>query len=283
MQVIQNTKALKRALKSYKAQNKTIGFVPTMGYLHQGHLSLVGQAKNENDVVVVSIFVNPLQFGPKEDLKKYPRDLKKDQALLKNSKVDFLFVPNEQSFYPADFQTTVKVEKLSQPLCGKTRPIHFGGVATVVIKLLNIVMPNILYLGQKDYQQFKVVEKLVEDLSFPTTVRMAPTVRQEDGLAMSSRNVYLSAGERQQAPKLYRALLEVEKSIQKGALNPKLLQQKLERQLKSIPGLRLDYAQIVDAQTLQTVVNLTKHQRLLVACAVYFGKTRLIDNILLKV
>jgi pantoate--beta-alanine ligase len=283
MQVIRSSDELNRRLRPYRDSHKKVGFVPTMGYLHEGHLSLVRRSRKENRITVVSIFVNPLQFGPKEDLKRYPRNEKRDLAMLKKAKADFIFIPDPKKFYPEDFQTYAKVEGLSGPLCGKTRPIHFRGVATVVLKLLNIVRPDAVYLGQKDYQQFRVIEKMAEDLSLPVSVRMVPVVRERDGLAMSSRNIYLNAEERRQAPALHRALEAAAKAVKKGERSAEKLRKVMRESLRGAPRLRLDYLEIVDARTLRPVVKLTKDRRIAIALAGFFGKTRLIDNILVKV
>ena len=202
--------------------------------------------------------------------------------MLAQEKTDFLFMPLVSEFYPKNFQTEVSVKKISKPLCGISRPIHFAGVATVVLKLLNVVVPNILYLGQKDYQQFKVVERMVLDLEMPTCVRMAPIIREKDGLAMSSRNVYLSELERKEALVLSRMLSEAKKAIQSGERNMRHLTQVLHSFLKSAPHGKMDYLEIVDAETLESVVELKNGQTVLIALAVTFGKTRLIDNILVK-
>lgn len=260
-----------------------IGFVPTMGALHEGHLSLVRQARGENDIVVVSIFVNPLQFGRGEDLGSYPRPLRADLGLLEKGSADLVFVPSAGEFYPRDFQSLVSVGRLSRPLCGKRRPTHFAGVCTVVLKLLNLVMPDTLYLGQKDYQQFRVLGQLVKDLDFPVRLRMAPIVREPDGLAMSSRNVFLSAAHRSQAPLIYRALKKVRSMIRSGMRDGRALRRAMRGVLKEAPGARVDYAEIVDAGTLQSVIKLKKGARILAALAVSFEKTRLIDNILIRV
>ena len=195
MKVIRHPRELRNALRSLKKKGRAIGFVPTMGCLHEGHLSLVRRSKNENRATVVSIFVNPLQFGPREDFRRYPRNIARDTALLRKVKADFLFLPDLKEFYPAGFQTLASVKNLSRPLCGVSRPTHFAGVATVVLKLLNTVMPDTIYLGQKDYQQFRILEQMAKDLDFPVRVRMLPIVREPDGLAMSSRNMFLSAAE----------------------------------------------------------------------------------------
>jgi pantoate--beta-alanine ligase len=254
-----------------------------MGYLHEGHLSLVRASRKENRVTVASIFVNPLQFGPQEDFWRYPRDLVRDTRLLKEGRVDFLFTPLVKELYPEDFQTSVAVKKLSRPLCGVTRPVHFGGVATVVLKLLNIVQPDSVYLGQKDYQQFRVVEQMARDLDLPVKVRMAPIIRETDGLAMSSRNVLLSTVERREAVFLSRALQEGAELVRSGQRDVSKVKKAMREVLRFAPHGRVDYAEIVDAEALQAVVKLKVHSRALLALAVFFGKTRLIDNRLVTV
>ena len=280
MQVLTSRKALKALIVSLKNKKKSIGFVPTMGFLHEGHLSLVKKSVAENDRTVASLFVNPLQFGPKEDLKHYPRDFKRDQRLLAQAGADVLFSPSPKEFYPADFQTTVLVNRLSLPLCGRTRPRHFAGVATVVLKLLNLVSPDRLYLGQKDFQQCRVLEQMIEDMEMPVSVCRMPIVREKDNLAMSSRNVYLSPAERSQAVVLSRALSRAKDFIEKGERDTKKIKKEMLSLVHSAVLARADYAEIVDVRTLKDVVKLRKGARVLVALAVYFSKTRLIDNVL---
>jgi pantoate--beta-alanine ligase len=280
MKTVRSIASLEAALKPLRSK-KSIGFVPTMGALHEGHLSLVRLAKKQNDVVVASIFVNPTQFGPKEDFKKYPRNLSKDAALLKSAKADILFYPSAAEMYPEGFQTSVTVSELAKPLCGLSRPWHFGGVATVVAKLLGAVKPDTLYLGQKDYQQFLVVERMARDLNLTVHVKMAPIVREKDGLAMSSRNAYLSVTERKEATALNRALLSAKKLLSKGERNAAALKTAMRREIAATSG-RIDYAEIVDARTLADVLVLKKGSKALFALAVRFGKTRLIDNILVN-
>lgn len=283
MRVVQNPAKLQTALARLKRQDKKIGFVPTMGYLHEGHLSLVRLARKENDVVVASIFVNPLQFGPREDFKRYPRDFPRDARLLKKEKADFLLAPAAEEFYPKDFQTEVKVTRLSGRLCGASRPAHFAGVCTVVLKLLNIVKPDRLYLGQKDYQQVEVIGQMVKDLGFSVMIRMAPIVREPDGLAMSSRNVLLSKKEREEAPCLHRALCEGARLVKRGVRDAGGLQKPMREILKRAASARVDYLEIVDVRTLRPVVKLKKGQKALLTGAVFFKKTRLIDNELVRV
>ena len=283
MLVIRRRQALKKSIRSFKNKKETVGFVPTMGYLHEGHLSLVRRARRENDRVVVSIFVNPLQFGPREDFATYPRDLNRDTKKLRSEKADVLFVPDAARFYPKDFQTSVSVAKLNHSLCGATRPTHFTGVATVVLKLLNLVSPDTLYLGQKDYQQFRVIEQMVKDLNVPVNVRLCPIVREKDGLAMSSRNVHLDAEERAQTASLNRALGLAESLIRRGIRNTEKLKQAMRKELSAASRARIDYAEIVDAESLSPVVQLKNGQKAALAVAVFFSKTRLIDNRLVRV
>ena len=283
MKVLRRLQALKKTIRAFKNKKESVGFVPTMGYLHEGHLALVRRAQKENDRVVVSIFVNPLQFGPKEDLKRYPRDLKRDARMLKALDADVLFIPDAAAFYPKDFQTSVSVARLSRPLCGVARPTHFAGVATVVLKLLNSVSPDRLYLGQKDYQQFRVVEQMVQDLGIPVDVRLCPIVREKDGLALSSRNYHLDAEERMQASALNRALGKAEESIRKGHRGAEKLKQLMRQELAKAGRARVDYAEIVDAESLLPVVQLQPGQKVELALAVFFSKTRLIDNRIIRV
>ncbi len=280
MKVIRHPREFRNALRSLKKKGRAIGFVPTMGCLHEGHLSLVRRSKKENRATVVSIFVNPLQFGPLEDFRRYPRNTARDTALLRKAKADFLFLPGLKEFYPAGFQTSASVKHLSRPLCGASRPTHFAGVATVVLKLLNLVRPDAIYLGQKDYQQFLIVEQMVKDLDLPVRVRMSPIVREPDGLAMSSRNVFLSASERREAPFLYRALQKAAQLAKTGKDAVKI-KKAVREGLKKAPHLKIDYVEIVDAETLAPVVELKSHRKILIALAVFFGKTRLIDNFLI--
>lgn len=250
-----------------------------MGYLHEGHLSLVRAAQRENDIVVVSIFVNPTQFGPKEDLKKYPRDIKRDSILLKKEKVDYIFCPDANQMYPADFRTYINVEDLSDRLCGKFRPGHFRGVVTVVAKLFNIIKPDRAYFGQKDAQQAIIIKKMVDDLNISVKIKTIPTIRETDGLATSSRNVYLKASERKDALVLYRCLNLAEASVRKGEKNPKKIIMEMKKVIQAKKDAKIDYISIVDCKSLKEV-NVIKN-RVLVALAVWIGKIRLIDNIII--
>lgn len=282
MKIVRRPSVLRREIIRLRKSGRSIGFVPTMGALHEGHLSLVRRSVKRHDVTIVSIFVNPLQFGRGEDFKRYPKNLKRDLGLLAPTGATLVFVPSAEDLYGSFFQTTVKVEGVSQGLCGKSRPGHFAGVATVVLKLLNLVAPDTLYLGQKDYQQCRVVDRMVQDLNLPVRVEMVPTVRETDGLAMSSRNVYLSADERVEAPKIYQALLKVRRLAREGERRVTRLKEILKDELLKATGCRIDYAEIVDATTLKEMSRLEKGKKALCAVAVFFGKTRLIDNIVLS-
>ena len=255
---------------------KEVGFVPTMGYLHEGHLSLIRRARSENDVVVVSIFVNPTQFGPNEDFDRYPRDLRRDEELCKREGVDFIFYPSVEEMYPEGFSTFVEVEKLTENLCGKSRPGHFRGVATVVTKLLNIVHPTRAYFGEKDFQQLQVIKRLVRDLNIPVEIVGCPIVREEDGLAMSSRNVYLNKEERKSALSLYQGLRLAKELFERGERNPSVIRKKVEEFILSHPKTKIDYVEIVSPEDLKPVKEVKEGD--VIALAVFVGKTRLIDN-----
>ncbi len=263
-----------------KKKGKIIGFVPTMGYLHEGHLRLVRIARKKSDLCVVSIFVNPLQFGPKEDFKEYPRDIKRDKKLLEKEGVDILFYPEEKEMYPDDFSTYVKVEGLTEGLCGRSRPGHFQGVTTVVTKLFNSVLPHFAVFGEKDAQQALVIKRMVRDLNMPIKIIVAPTVREKNGLAMSSRNVYLSPKEREEATVLYRSLLKAKEMIERGERNSNVIIGKMREMIEETSG-KIDYIAIVDTKDLKEM-EVIKGE-VLIALAVYFSKARLIDNIRVKV
>jgi pantoate--beta-alanine ligase len=255
----------------------SIGFVPTMGYLHEGHLSLVRQAKKDCDFVVVSIFVNPTQFGPREDLKKYPRDLTRDLKLLSKLKVDAVFYPSAASMYPEGYKTYIYVRGLSEGMCGASRPGHFEGVATIVAKLFNIVKPDVAYFGKKDYQQQVVLKKMAADLNFDVKVVSLPTVREFDGLAMSSRNKYLSREERAKAVILNRSLCFAKQLIASGVSSVSKVKSAVSKLIKTKKGVKIDYIAIKDPESLEEVKVIKG--KVLIAVAAYLGKTRLIDNI----
>jgi pantoate--beta-alanine ligase len=280
MRQIKDLKEMQAFSVKARVRGKTVGFVPTMGHLHDGHLSLVEAARARCDIVVISIFVNPLQFGANEDFDRYPRDLKKDKKQLQHFDVDVLFTPMAADMYPEGYRTFVEVEGLSKKLCGLSRPQHFRGVATVVTKLFNIVSPDMAFFGEKDYQQLMIIKQLVRDLSLSIEVIGQPTVREFDGLAMSSRNSFLSPKERQQAAIIYQALSLGKQEIEKGERDKYKLQLRMRSMIGTIPSIRLDYLMMVDPDTLLEKKDLGG--RTLIAVAAYFGKTRLIDNVLIE-
>lgn len=276
MDIITTIAALREKLAARRRSGQSIGFVPTMGYLHQGHLSLVSRSKAENAVTVVSIFVNPLQFGKNEDLEKYPRDLDRDAALLHEAGVDFLFAPPVSEMYPEPMQTVVDLPKLGSELEGEARPGHFAGVATVVTKLFNIVQPDAAYFGEKDYQQVTIIQKMVEDLAQPVRIVPVSTVREADGLACSSRNVYLSPAERAAAVIVPKTLAEAERLLLTGIRDVAVLEAKLLDFLRTEPLAEPEVVAIRDPQTLERIE--TVNGRALVLLYVRFGKTKLLDN-----
>lgn len=279
MQIITNIQEMRELANSWRRQGQSIGLVPTMGYLHQGHLSLMEAARAENDYVAASVFVNPTQFGPNEDFERYPRDLQADAALAERAGVDALFCPEVAAMYPPGYSIYVEPTGLSEHLCGKSRPGHFRGVCTVVLKLFNIVMPHRAYFGQKDAQQFIILERMVRDLDLDIQMRRMPIVREADGLAMSSRNVYLSTEERQQALALSRSLNQAGQLYNAGERQAAALHTAVMDELAKSPLGRVDYVEIVDLATLLPLETIDKPA--LLALAVFFGKTRLIDNIIL--
>lgn len=282
MKLLKTPQEVKAYLRPLAQSGKTIGFVPTMGFLHEGHLSLVKKAKEENDIVVVSIFVNPTQFGPNEDFESYPRDLKKDCDLVEGAGCDLVFAPEPEDMYPQHYATYADVfGGLTDKLCGASRPGHFKGVATVVTKLFNIVMPTRAYFGQKDAQQVAVIERMTEDLNMDVEIVPCPIVREADGLAMSSRNTYLSEIERQEALVLSKSLSEAVHGISQGERRAEVLNEMMKQIITSVSSTTIDYIQIVNARTLEPVDVLAGD--ILIALAVKVGKTRLIDNTRLEV
>jgi pantoate--beta-alanine ligase len=265
------------ARKLRREQDKTIGLVPTMGALHEGHLSLVREARQLCDVVIVSIFVNPAQFGKGEDFERYPRDLTTDTALLTDYNVDYIFAPQPEEIYPSGFSTFVYVEELSEVLEGAARPGHFRGVATVVAILLNTVRPDFIFFGQKDAQQVVVIKRMVRDLAFEAEVVVMPTVREETGLAMSSRNAYLNKEEKQGASVIYQALREAKIAYKNGERNAGRLSEVIAQTINREPLARLEYVAITDGETLEPLDRI-EDETILISVAVRFGKTRLIDN-----
>lgn len=277
MKAIATIAELRTVLDGHRAAGRTVGFVPTMGYLHDGHASLMRAARQRDDVVVTSIFVNPLQFGAGEDLDAYPRDLARDTALAAEAGVDVLFTPSVTEMYPRPVLTTVSVAQVSEGLEGATRPTHFAGVATVVAKLFSIVGPCRAYFGAKDWQQIAVVRRMAADLSLPVEVVACPTVRELDGLAMSSRNVYLTPEEREAAPVLYTALKSGVASVTAGERDPAVVRDLMADIIRAEPLAELDYAEVVDAESFTVPEPLSGNLRLL--AAVRFGRARLIDNV----
>ena len=279
MKLIEKIADLREEIKRFKREGKIIGFVPTMGYFHEGHLSLMEIARKRSDVLVVSIFVNPIQFGPNEDYNRYPRDLKRDLKLAEERGVDIVFHPDNREMYQENFQTYVNVEKLTKGMCGKYRPGHFRGVTTVVAKLFNIVQPDIAVFGQKDAQQAMVIKRMVGDLNFPVEIVVGPVIREHDGLAMSSRNTYLNDEERKQAPMIYKALKVAREKVKMGNRDAAKLKEIIENTIATAPLARIEYVEIVDDENLEPVSEVKPGT--LAAVAVWFGKTRLIDNIYL--
>jgi len=263
-----------------KGLSGTLGFVPTMGYLHQGHLALVSRSKSENDTTAVSIFVNPTQFGPREELARYPRDLPRDLALLKKEGTDLVFAPEAEEVYPPGFSTWVEVEGVTERLEGASRPGHFRGVATVVAKLFNLLEPHRAYFGQKDAQQLAVIRKMVRDLNMDLEILPVPTVREPDGLAMSSRNIFLNPGERQAALVLYRSLCLAQEMYNGGERNAGKIREAMIKLIQKEPLAQIDYVSIAHPETLEEVEKLAGPA--LVSLAVRIGYTRLIDNILFQ-
>ncbi|TVY11649.1 pantoate--beta-alanine ligase [Paenibacillus cremeus] len=282
MMIIKSISELRQAIKQKRAElpKATVGFVPTMGYLHRGHASLLERARKECSIVVLSIFVNPLQFGPNEDFERYPRDVERDLAIAKSAGADIVFFPQVSEMYPKPTKTIVGVSGVTERLCGASRPGHFDGVATVVTKLFNIVLPDFAYFGMKDAQQVAVIEQMVYDLNIPLTIVPCETLREDDGLAMSSRNVYLSDEERQQAIVLSRALSDAEQALeaQQGAITVEQLRTVVTDRIASAPLAVIDYADILTYPALEPMDQIREGERFIIALAVKFGRTRLIDN-----
>lgn len=280
MVILTTIEKTREFIQGAKAEGKSIGLVPTMGYFHGGHLSLMTRARDENDIVVVSLFVNPTQFGPTEDFQEYPRDLERDARMAEEVGVDLLFCPSSEEMYPANYQTYVDVQELSQGLCGTSRPGHFRGVATVVLKLFNIVQPTRAYFGQKDYQQLKVIERMVKDLNVPVEIIGMPIVRESDGVAMSSRNTYLTPEERQAARVLSMSLRYAQELLDDGVIHASELSRKIEEFISREPLALIDYVAVINPDTLEYLH--VVEDKALVALAVRIGKTRLIDNAIIS-
>lgn len=276
MQIIESISAMRRWSEAERRRDRRIALVPTMGFLHEGHLCLVRDAEKRGDRVVVSIFVNPTQFGPGEDFAAYPRDLARDAGLLEIEGVDILFHPSVEEMYPGGAQTRVEVEKLSLPLCGGLRPGHFRGVATAVAKLFNIIQPHVAIFGEKDYQQLQVIRRMVRDLSMDVEIVGHPTVRETDGLAMSSRNAYLTPEERRAAVCLSRSLCKAERLLRRGETSAQALIGRVAAELAKEPLAKVEYVKLCDPETLEEIEHIDGAA--LLALAVRFGKARLIDN-----
>jgi pantoate--beta-alanine ligase len=279
MQICHTIDEIRVTRRRARRDGKSLGLVPTMGALHEGHLSLVRMAKIQCDLVAASIFVNPLQFGPNEDLAKYPRNFERDRELLEKEGVDLIFVPSVQEMYPAGAVTYVTVEGLGDKLCGRSRPGHFRGVTTVLSKLFNLVEPDRAFFGQKDAAQSTIIRRMVRDLNIPVQIVVCPIVREPDGLAMSSRNAYLDAQQRKSAQALYRSLMEVQKRFDQGERKVHALIEAGKQSCARVPSVRLDYFEIVDLETLEPVDDFSRGA--LVAVAAFVGNARLIDNIVL--
>ncbi|HPN75067.1 MAG TPA: pantoate--beta-alanine ligase [Candidatus Marinimicrobia bacterium] len=280
MQILTKIEDIRQELLVIRTSAKKIALVPTMGYLHEGHLSLVDVAKVNADVVVMSIFVNPTQFAPNEDLMRYPRDIERDERLARERGVDYIFHPEVAEMYPDPYFTYVVTEQLAKVLCGISRPTHFRGVTTVVAKLFNIIQPDVAVFGQKDAQQAVIIRQMVRDLNFTIKIIVAPIVREPDGLAMSSRNFYLTPEERQQAPIIFKALQAARENVKNGLTDANQVRDQITKMIQTSPLARIDYVEIIDDQTLTPVE--TVKPGTFAAVAVYYGKTRLIDNIYLK-
>ncbi len=280
MEISSDPREVRARVAEWRGAGRKIALVPTMGYFHRGHLSLMEYGKTAGDRLVVSLFVNPAQFGPNEDLARYPRDLERDAALANDAGVDVLYTPEAAAMYPPGYQTFVSVEQLSQGLCGASRPGHFRGVATVVLKLFNQVQPGIAVFGEKDYQQLAVIKQMAADLDLPLEVAGRPIVREPDGLALSSRNTYLNKNERAAALCLYRSLIAARELVVAGAKHRDNILEAVRQMIGSTPHTRIDYLALVDPATLREVETITGEARLLLA--VWVGNTRLLDNTLLS-
>ena len=279
MKVIESIAEMAEISRQVHLRNQRLGFVPTMGYLHEGHLSLMRVARQDSDILAVSIFVNPTQFAPGEDFEKYPRNFEGDQVLCRQEGVDILFYPAAQEMYKPDHKTYVITDQLAARLCGIRRPTHFQGVTTIVAKLFNIIQPDLAVFGQKDAQQILIIRRMVEDLNFPVKIMVAPIIREADGLAMSSRNKYLTPELRTKALVLNRALREAERLIQGGEKKTRIIEESMLGMIRMVPEVRLDYLAIVDSNNLEPVAEIKSNT--LIDLAAYLGTTRLIDNVLI--
>jgi len=283
MNILQSPREIQQTADALRREGKRIGLVPTMGYLHEGHASLIRIARAKSDIVITTIFVNPMQFAPGEDFSRYPRDLERDKKIAKSAGTDILFTPTSDDIYPRDFNSQVYVDNLSTLLEGKFRPMHFRGVTTIVAKLFHLTKPSLAVFGQKDIQQAVIIRKMVKDLDFGIEIIIGPTVREPDGLAMSSRNVYLTESERKQSTVLHRSLRQAETDIHAGERNAGTITGKMIEMISAQPSARIDYVSVSDPVNLQDVATLRSSSEVIVSLAVRFGSTRLIDNIIVPV
>lgn len=281
MRKIETIGDMKAIIRTQKEKGNTIGFVPTMGYLHEGHMSLVKASLQDNDFTILSIYVNPTQFGVNEDLAKYPRSLERDSVMAQEAGVDIVFIPSDAEIYPNGYNTFVNVEGITEIMCGSSRPTHFKGVTTIVTKLFNIIEPNHAYFGQKDAQQAIIIKKIVKDLNMNLKIEVCPIVREKDGLAMSSRNIYLNNEERKAALSLSKSLFEAGTNIKAGERNKQKITELIRKRIKREAIANIDYIEIKNGDTLEDIEDICG--RVLIALAVKFGTTRLIDNIVLEV
>ena len=281
MRILKTVAGMRRFSKTAHGLGKKIGFVPTMGFFHEGHLSLIRRARKECDIIVISIFVNPTQFGPREDLERYPRDFSRDKRLARECGADVIFAPSVAEMYPEGYSTFVEEEQLSKYLCGRSRPGHFRGVSTVVLKLFNIVMPDIAYFGLKDAQQAVIIKRMASDLNVDVRIRVLPIIREPDGLALSSRNQYLAPDEREAALILHKALEAAKIMIDTGERSGSTMRSGLRKLIAGEKHARIDYVEVVDADTLERVERLKG--KVMIALAIHIGRTRLIDNIVIKI
>jgi pantoate--beta-alanine ligase len=280
MKVIKKIDELRRQVSGVRSRGMSIGLVPTMGYLHEGHLSLVKESLRKADITVVSIFVNPVQFGPREDFKEYPRNLNRDSEILEREGVDYLFVPEADEMYPQGYKTYVEVHDLQDKLCGRFRPGHFRGVCTVVLKFFNIISPDISFFGQKDAQQAIILKRMAKELNLKVNIEISPIIREEDGLALSSRNKYLTQEERKAALVLSKSLEEAQSMVKKGQRDPAAIIRGMKEIIGREPLARIEYLEIVEMDELNPVARIEKE--VLAALAVFIGKVRLIDNTILR-
>lgn len=278
MKIVKQPRLIQQICLQFRKKNKTIGVVPTMGFLHEGHLTLLKKCRAKCDILILTLFINPTQFGPKEDLSRYPTDIPGDLSKARVCGVDYVFMPKARDMYPADYQTFVEVGEMTQTLCGASRPGHFKGVTTIVAKLFHLTQPDMACFGLKDFQQFAVLKKMVKDLNMPIKMVGVPTVRESDGLAKSSRNSYLNSGERVAALCLSKAIQQLKDEIKKGETDLKKLEETLKINILKEPLAQMDYVTFVDSETLKPLQTYKKGKTLF-ALAVFIGKTRLIDNV----